>query len=143
MVFVFQKMKNVVMPSRPISPQSFDAILSELGDDPAIPDPHGIRKSGSVKSGIPGAPSPTNSPSFLEALNHPDPLNQAKKLGVFLFLALCFVGLIFGLFLAYDTSKSTSDTQLEDTKIHISDLQKDLALLRNEIDEDFESLYEE
>ena len=34
------------MPTRHISPQSFDDILSDLGDDPAIPDPHGIRKSG-------------------------------------------------------------------------------------------------
>jgi len=33
------------MPSRHISPRSFDEILSELGDDPAIPDPHGIRKT--------------------------------------------------------------------------------------------------
>jgi hypothetical protein len=32
------------MPTRHISPQSFDDILSELGDDPAIPDPQGIRK---------------------------------------------------------------------------------------------------
>ena len=32
------------MPTRHISPQSFDEILSELGDDPAIPDPQGIRK---------------------------------------------------------------------------------------------------
>ena len=38
------------MPSRHISPQSFDEILSELGDDPAIPDPHGIRKTTSSKS---------------------------------------------------------------------------------------------
>ncbi len=35
------------MPPRHISPQSFDDILSELGDDPAIPDPHGIRKTSS------------------------------------------------------------------------------------------------
>jgi len=33
------------LPKRHISPQSFDDILSELGNDPAIPDPHGIRKS--------------------------------------------------------------------------------------------------
>ena len=35
------------MPSCHISSQSFDDILSELGDDPAIPDPHGIRKRSS------------------------------------------------------------------------------------------------
>ena len=33
------------MPTRHISPQSFDDILSDLGDDPAIPDPQGIRKT--------------------------------------------------------------------------------------------------
>ena len=136
-------MKNVVMPSRHISPQSFDTILSELGDDPAIPDPHGIRKPTSVKNSIPGAPSPTKSPSFLEPINQSDLLHQARKLGTFMAVGLCFVGLIFGLFLAYDSFKSSSDTQLEDTKIHISALQKDLALMRNELDEDFESLYEE
>ena len=32
------------MPTRHISSQSFDDILSELGDDPAIPDPQAIRK---------------------------------------------------------------------------------------------------
>ena len=143
MVFTFQEMKNVGMPSRHISSQSFDAILSELGDDPAIPDPHGIRKPGSVKNSIPGVPSPAKSPTFLDAVNQPDLLHQVKKLGAFMALALCFVGLIFGLFLAYDSLKSSSDTQLEDTNIHISDLQKDLALMRNALDEDFVSLYEE
>ena len=38
-------LNNIGMPSRHISPRSFDEILSELGDDPAIPDPHGIRKT--------------------------------------------------------------------------------------------------
>ncbi|WP_353432414.1 hypothetical protein [Polynucleobacter sp. MWH-UH23A] len=37
------------MPARKISPQSFDDILIELGDDPAIPDPHGIRKPNAPK----------------------------------------------------------------------------------------------
>ena len=143
MVFVFQEIKNIAMPSRHISPQSFDAILSELGDDPAIPDPHGIRKSSAPKTAIPRPPNPTKPPSFLGPLSQPELLNQAKKLGAFLAVALCFVGLIFGLFLAYDHSKGSSDTQLENSNTQFSKLQTDLALMRKELDEDFESLYEE
>ena len=131
------------MPSRHISPKSFDAILSDLGDDPAIPDPHGIRKSGAAKSSIPGSPSPTKPPSFFDPLKQAELLNQGKKLGAFIAVALCSVGLIFGLFLAYDSSKSGSNVQPEDSSIQISKLQKDLAQLRNELDEDFDSLYEE
>jgi hypothetical protein len=136
-------MKNIAMPSRPISPKSFDDILSDLGDDPAIPDPHGIRKSGAAKSSIPYAPSPTKSPSFLDPLKQAELLNQGKKLGSLVAAALCFLGLVFGLFLAYDSSKSTSNTQVDDSSIQISKLQKDLDLLRHELDEDFNSLYEE
>lgn len=44
MEFRPSKRKNVDMPACHISSQSFDEILSDLGDDPAIPDPHGIRK---------------------------------------------------------------------------------------------------
>jgi len=143
MVFVFEEMKNIAMPSRHISPQSFDTILSELGDDPAIPDPHGIRKPSSSKGNIPGASKPAKTPSFLEPLSQPDLINQVKKMGAVLVVVLCFVGLIFGLFLVYDSSKSTSDTQLEDSNIQILKLQTDLAIIRKELDEDFNSLYEE
>jgi hypothetical protein len=143
MVFVFEEMKNIAMPSRHISPQSFDTILSELGDDPAIPDPHGIRKPSSSKGNIPGASKPAKTPSFLEPLSQPDLINQVKKMGAVLVVVLCFVGLIFGLFLVYDSSKSTSDTQLEDSNIQILKLQTDLAIIRKELDEDFNSPYEE
>ena len=143
MVFVFQEMKNIAMPSRHISPQSFDSILSELGDDPAIPDPHGIRKPSATKSSIPETPKPAKTPSFLEPLSQPELINQVKKMGAFLAVALCFVGLIFGVFLAYDSSKSTSDTQLEVTNIQILKLQTELASMHKQLDEDFNSLYEE
>jgi len=143
MVFVFQEIKNIAMPSRHISPQSFDAILSDLGDDPAIPDPHGIRKPSATKNSTTGAQKPAKSPSFLEPLSQPELINQVKKMGTFLAVTLCFVGLIFGLFLAYDSSKSTSDSQLEDSYIQILKLQKDLASIRKELDEELNSLYEE
>ena len=136
-------MKNIAMPSRHISPKSFDAILSDLGDDPAIPDPHGIRKSGATKSAIPGGANPTKPPSFFDPLKQVELLNQGKKLGGFIAVALCFVGLLFGLLFAYDSSKSASNTQAEDSNIEISKLQKDLTQLRKELDEDFSSLYEE
>jgi hypothetical protein len=136
-------MKNIAMPSRHISPQSFDSILSELGDDPAIPDPHGIRKSGAPKTAIPQAPNPSKTPSFFDPVNQPELLTQAKKLGTFLAVALCFVGLIFGLFLAYDRSKSSLDTQAGNSNIQILKLQTELALMRKELDQDFDSLYEE
>ncbi len=143
MVFEFQSMKNIGMPSRHISPQSFDTLLSDLGDDPAIPDPHGIRKSTTSKNSAPGFANPPKSPSFFEPLNPPAFLNQAKRWGTFMAAALCFAILILGLFLVYNASKSNPDTHLEDPKIQISKLQQDLVLMRKEMDTDFDSLYEE
>ena len=56
------------MPKRHISPQSFDDILSELGDDPAIPDPHGIRKSSAPKEPTYASSNPVKS-DFLGSLH--------------------------------------------------------------------------
>ena len=70
------------MPKRHISPQSFDDILSELGDDPAIPDPHGSRKSSAPKE--PAYPSSNSVKSdLLGSLDF-----QAKSKNIWLFLVL-------------------------------------------------------
>ena len=60
------------MPARHISSQSFDEILSELGDDPAIPDPHGIRKP------PPQANAPARPPSQGKSNLYTDRLNPVE-----------------------------------------------------------------
>lgn len=72
------------MPARQISAQSFDQILSELGDDPAIPDPHGIRKPSAPKHVAPQAPSHAKPQPAFGALGQLELFSQTKKLGLFL-----------------------------------------------------------
>ena len=46
------------------TPQSFDDILSELAEDPAMPDPHKIRKSSAPQRPPPEGQAKPQSPSF-------------------------------------------------------------------------------
>jgi hypothetical protein len=121
------------MPSRQISPQSFDEILTELGDDPAIPDPHGIRKPGNPKT-HPKIESPA------QILNPGD----LKKIALFAGLGIGVIGLGFALFASYDPMKTTPESHLEGAQKEISELKKELGFLREEIlvieDEIYESM---
>ena len=76
------------MPTRKISPQSFDDILSELGDDPAIPDPHGIRKPNSPKrpewDGMSIPSTPKNKPNIRPNFQDQIPQVSLKKAGLLL-----------------------------------------------------------
>ncbi|ANI98707.1 hypothetical protein A8O14_00495 [Polynucleobacter wuianus] len=119
------------MPSRHISPQSFDEILSELGDDPAIPDPHGIRKSSSPK-----APPKSEPPS--QTL----PLADLKKIGLFIALGIGLIGLGLALFTAYDSMNSHQDLPLESNQKEIIELRKELASLHEQVLEIEDDLYE-
>ncbi len=96
------------MPPRHISPQSFDDILSELGDDPAIPDPHGIRKLAS-----PSRVDPTPQAKV------PKPAFSAKSFEVrnLTFNSLWLFGGILllcggGLFLYFDNNKSGDELEI-------------------------------
>lgn len=132
------------MPSRHIPPHAFDDILSELGDDPAIPDPHGIRKAKPLKSDPPATPSKQSIRQKFESF--PDPLNatlQLKKLGVLLAIFACFIGLGLGLFAAYESLKTHSQASLEDSQKDLSNLKREMEALRNELENSQDALYNE
>ena len=132
------------MPSRHIPASAFDEILSELGDDPAIPDPHGIRKAKSFKS---EPHEPSERPSFrqkFEAL--PDPLNAAielKKIGGLLAILACFIGLGVALFVTYESLKTNSQASIHDSQRQLSDLKKEIGSLRDELENYQDDLYME
>ena len=121
------------MPSRHISPQSFDEILSELGDDPAIPDPHGIRKPASPKT-----------PPKMELAAQIPNLGDLKKMALFVGLGIGLVGLGLILFSSFEFMKSSPEPPLQANHKEIAQLQEELGLLREEIliieDELYESI---
>ena len=121
------------MPSRQISPQSFDEILSELGDDPAIPDPHGIRKTTAPKT-QPNREIPTPIPT----------LADLKKVGLLIALGVGVIGFGIALFTAYDSMKASQNLDLENVQKEIAELKNELVYLRGEIvtieDEIYESI---
>ena len=131
------------MPSRHISPQSFDEILSDLGDDPAIPDPHGIRKSTAPKAANPQSQNKTEGLQSFETLSSSASFAQLQKLGVFIAIGACLVGLCFALFFTLDSARSSSEALVQDSQHQISALQKELALLRTEFQNNLDDLYEE
>jgi hypothetical protein len=131
------------MPARHISTQSFDHLLSELGDDPAIPDPHGIRKSTHQKSMDSQAQGHSNSKPIFEAVARLDYFKQGKTFTVFIALAaltgvLCFVGLI-----AYGSFNHHTSEDLQESQNQIAALRKELTVLRKELGEEVDDLYEE
>jgi hypothetical protein len=131
------------MPARHISSQSFDHLLSELGDDPAIPDPHGIRKSTHQKSMDSEADGHSNSKPIFEAATRLDFFKQAKSLTTFIALAGLIGVLLLGGLIAYGSINQHSSEDLQESQNQISALQKELTLLRKELDEEVGDLYEE
>jgi hypothetical protein len=138
-----QTQKNAGMPSRHITPQSFDEILSDLGDDPAIPDPHGIRKSTAPKAANPQAQNHTEGPQPFESLSWSAAFGQLQKLGVFISIGACLIGLCLALFFTLDSAKSRSEALAQNSQDQISALQKELALVREEFQNNLDDLYEE
>jgi hypothetical protein len=135
------KVKNKGMPARHISNQSFDEILSDLGDDPAIPDPHGIRKPPPQQSIPPRPQSHSSSRSFTESLSNfqiPKPL---QNLGGLLTLIGILIASGVAFFIAFQTLNDQSQVALEGTHKQLSELRKDFALMRDEILQDQEDLY--
>jgi len=116
------------MPPRHISPQSFDDILSELGDDPAIPDPHGIRKP-SAASRIPLEPQiKTKSPSF----SVPNFQFGGLKASPILIIGVLFSLTIAVVFLLLETHKASSELELNTLQGQISTLKNELNLARTD-----------
>lgn len=116
------------MPPRHISPHSFDDILSELGDDPAIPDPHGIRKP-SAASRIPLEPQiKTKSPSF----SIPNFQFGGLKDSPILIIGVLFSLTIAAVFLLLETHKASSELELNTLQGQISTLKNELNLARTD-----------
>lgn len=125
------------MPSRHISPQSFDDILSELGDDPAIPDPHGIRKSSpSPRSESPKSVHASQTPSYLNKLN----LGQVK---IGLHLALGGVCLLSSgaLFFTLEAHKEEVEHQIHALQEQAKVLKNSLSLIQEDWDQNHDELY--
>ena len=135
-------LKNMGMPSRHISAQSFDDILSELGDDPAIPDPHGIRKSTYPKSTPSEPPKSIKERTELGAFSSQNLLDQIQKLGGLLAFGVSIVGIVIALLIGYESLKTSSEAQIQESHKEISELRKELALLRAELQIDQDDLYE-
>ena len=129
------------MPTRHISNNSFDEILSDLGDDPAIPDPHGIRKPHAPKF----APSqPTNQgkgEAPIGSLNRFQIQNLMPKLGNSVILLMVLIAALAGYFVASRSDNGELQVSLEEAQKLILELKKDLSLMRTEIEEDQDNLY--
>ena len=135
-------LKNKGMPSRHISSQSFDDILSELGDDPAIPDPHGIRKSTNPKSTSSHPPKPSKERIEPEAFSSQNPLGHIPKLGGILAFAACVFGTVIALIFGYESLKTSSQAQIQDSHKVITELKKEFIQLRTELQMEQDTLYE-
>jgi hypothetical protein len=120
------------MPTRHIPPQAFDAILSDLGDDPAIPDPHGIRKS----AGIP--PLPKSPSTQIKTLNL-DLSKTSTILGVVVLVLI--IGL--GLFWSLNLREIGQELPLTELQTQVHHLKKELQLMREELVTTEEEIYEE
>ena len=119
------------MPSRHISPQSFDELLNELGDDPAIPDPHGIRKSSSPKVQS-KAPFQIQLPASLEL----------KRIGILVGLGVGFICLGFYLFSFYKPISNDPSAAFQEAQKEIADLKNELTNLREDVLDIEDNLYE-
>jgi hypothetical protein len=130
------------MPSRHISPQSFNAILSELGDDPAIPDPHGIRKSTSSKRPAPEPPIKPKERIGLANFSNSKVFNQLHQLPAFAVFGVLVIAIGIALLMAYESVKTGSEALNQESYKQISELKKELTLLRSELENEQADLYE-
>lgn len=125
------------MPPRHISPQSFDDILSELGNDPAIPDPHGIRKSSPPPRASPQREVKSQSPS----LTSPQLLFNGFKTSSILMVVGLFALTIGTVFFLLESNKANSEQELNSLKGEIFTLKNELALTQSDWLTEQEGLY--
>ncbi|WP_281776776.1 hypothetical protein [Polynucleobacter sp. KF022] len=142
MSFQAAKLKNMVMPARHISSESFDEILSELGDDPAIPDPHGIRKPRPQQSTPRVDSVQSNHRSFFSPFSKLQIPSSIQNLGglITLFFGVLIVVAVVSFFTYIALDQSSKSAQEESQKL-ISELKKEIAFMRNEFHENQEDLY--
>ena len=141
MDFQHPKQKNMGMPARHISSQSFDEILSDLGDDPAIPDPHGIRKPPPQQSAPPRAPNQVRNNPFPEPLSPIQIKNSLQGIA----LPIAFIGILLAaaiaFFVTYTSLNKQSQDALEASRQQLSELKKEMLLTRDQINQDQDELY--
>jgi len=142
MAFQDSKLKNGGMPARQISNQSFDEILKDLGDDPAIPDPHGIRKPPPHQSTAPKNLGSSNHPAFTDPLYKIQIPTSIQKIGgmIALFFGVLIASAV-AIYLVFNTLNQTSQSTQEESQKHISELKKEMALMRDEFHQDKDDLY--
>ena len=130
------------MPARHISSQSFDEILSDLGDDPAIPDPHGIRKPPPHHSTPSKGSERTNHPPFTDSLNKLHIPASIQKIGgmIFLFFGILIAAAV-AIYIAFNTLNQASQSTQEESQKLISELKKEMSLMRDEFHQDQDDLY--
>ena len=142
MAFHDLKLKNSAMPARHISSQSFDEILSDLGDDPAIPDPHGIRKPPSHQGTPSKASVRSNIPPLTDSLNKlqiPSSIQKAAGM-ITLFLGVLIAAAVV-IYIAFNTLNQAYQSTQEESQKLVSELKKEMALLRDEFHQDQDDLY--
>jgi hypothetical protein len=126
------------MPPRHISPQSFDDILSELGDDPAIPDPHGIRKTTSPPRMEASSQAKTPKPSFSNKLFELRGINLTP---VWIAAGMLMIS-AGGLFFYFESNKSGAEQEINALQSQLLALKEDLESSQNEWRSEREDLYE-
>ncbi|QWE08739.1 PulJ/GspJ family protein [Polynucleobacter ibericus] len=129
------------MPSRHISSQSFDEILSDLGDDPAIPDPHGIRKPPPQQKTTPRPESHSKVNLFREPLSKIQLKDSLQGFTGPILLIAVFIAAIVGFLIAHQALTNDTKSALETSQKQISELKKELLLMRDEIHQDQDDLY--
>jgi len=126
------------MPPRHISPQSFDDILSELGDDPAIPDPHGIRKTSSPPRMDASPQTKTPKPFFSTKTFEVKGLNFSPMSIFGCTLLLCG----FGLFFYFESNRSGAEQEIHVLQSQFVTLKEELKSSQDEWHSEREDLYE-
>ncbi|MFM2030112.1 MAG: hypothetical protein RL517_1304 [Pseudomonadota bacterium] len=126
------------MPARHISSQSFDDILSDLGDDPAIPDPHGIRKSSAPRHPEPEPPTRLKQAIFTSSGAHLTGLKIAPSL----VLGGIFILMIGALFMVIESHKEALNGEIEGLQNQLLGIRKELTSLQGNIDQDQDDLYQ-
>jgi len=129
------------MPARQISSQSFDEILSDLGDDPAIPDPHGIRKPPPQQKTPPKPVSHGKAHPFIEPLNTFQIKNLLQGFIAPTLLIGVLIVVMVSFFMTYQALNKDAQSALEESQKQISELKKELSFMREEIQQDRDDLY--
>jgi hypothetical protein len=135
--FSYAQSKQYGMPPRHISPQSFDDILSELGDDPAIPDPHGIRRSSAPPRPPPESQVKSKSASF----SIPNLQLREIKTPPILMMGVLFMLVIAALFFLLESNKAHLEVELNALQSQISTLKNSLAVAQDDWQSEQDDLY--